>query len=89
MWPFSREIKRGKGRPFYGLYVLVSLLCTAALVTGFAFTDRIAGLLPQSTWFVIVFGMAALAFILWVGRNGPDARWIRRQWPKVWRSRRR
>ena len=65
---FERKYKERKGQPLYWLYVLVSLLCTAGLVTGFAFSDRIAGLMPQSTWFVVVFVILAVFFVAVVGR---------------------
>jgi len=52
------------------LYVLLLrvLLATlpVAVVVGFAFSDRLAGLLPQTWWFVAVFFCAAVAIIAWV-----------------------
>jgi uncharacterized membrane protein len=47
------------------LRVLLALL-PVALVAGFFFSDRIAGLLPQSWWFVIVFLCAAVAIGVWI-----------------------
>jgi RsiW-degrading membrane proteinase PrsW (M82 family) len=47
------------------LRVLLVLLPIAVLV-GFAFSDRLAGLLPQSWWFVAVFFCAAIAIGAWV-----------------------
>jgi len=52
------------------LYVLLLrallVLLPIALVVGFAFSDRIAGLLPQTWWFVAVFLGAAIAIGAWI-----------------------
>jgi FtsH-binding integral membrane protein len=77
VWLFNRELRKRKGQQFYWLYLLVGLVCTAALITVFALSDRIAGASPQATWFVIVFVIAALALGLWWGgRNDPAIRWL-------------
>jgi hypothetical protein len=47
------------------LRVLLVLLPILLLV-GFAFSDRIAGLLPQSWWFVGVSFCAAIAIAAWI-----------------------
>jgi hypothetical protein len=47
------------------LRVLLVLLPILLLV-GFAFSDRIAGLLPQSWWFVAAFFCAAIAIGAWI-----------------------
>jgi hypothetical protein len=41
-------------------------LLPVALVVGFFFSDRIAGLLPQSWWFVVVFLCAVVALGGWI-----------------------
>jgi Kef-type K+ transport system membrane component KefB len=83
---FSRSLEERKGQRFYWVYVVISLLCTAALITGFAFSNRLAGLLPQATWFVIVFVIAVWAATVWFGRwlapGDPLIRWINRLLPK-------
>jgi len=83
MWPFSRELQKRKGQPHYRLYALISLACTVAMIVGYAFADRLAALLPQSAWFWIPLALATLAAAFWIGRNGPDVRWVRRQWSKL------
>lgn len=52
------------------LYVLLLrallALLPVAVVVGFAFSDRIAALLPQTWWFVAVFFCAVAALIAWM-----------------------
>jgi hypothetical protein len=52
------------------LYVLLLrallVLLPVALIVGFASSDRIAGLLPQTWWFVVVFFCAAVALGAWI-----------------------
>jgi hypothetical protein len=83
MWPFNRELRKRKGQPFYWLYVLINLVCWVAVFVGFAYANRLAAWLPQSTWFLIVMALTALVVGLWVGWNGPDVRWMRRQLSKL------
>jgi hypothetical protein len=87
MWPLS--VRKRKGQPFDWLVSLVGLICTIAMIVGYAFADRLAALLPQSMWFWIAVGLATLAAAFRVGWNGPDVRWIRRQCSKLRTARKR
>jgi uncharacterized membrane protein len=89
VWPFNRELTKRKGKPFYWLYLGISLICIAALVVVFAVSGRIAAALPQATWLVVVFVSIALAIIIWLGRNGPEMRWVHRRWSQIRAARRR
>ena len=81
MWPFS--VTKRKGQPFYWLFSLVSVISTIAMFVGFAFAYRLAAFLPRSMWFWIVLGLVTLAAALWIGWDGPDVRWMRRQCSKL------
>ena len=67
-----------KRPPRSGIVALAGLvLVEAALLTGYAFTDRIVGFLPHATWFVVLFVVVTFVPLLWWGRrHDPAIRWI-------------
>jgi len=52
----------------------VLVLLDLAVLVAFAFSDRIAGLLPKSTAFLVVFGCTTFALLIWLSM-------VTGQWP--------